>query len=95
MGVAAGGIPQTKSESEMTGVLSSRAIALSDREMKLILSSNRNKGELKLDYTYMPIADYKVEQELEVKRKGEIKNPADQMFKDGNYSQQGGPERAF
>ena len=63
--------------------------------LKLILSTNRNKGQVKLDYTYVPIADIKVQNELEVKRKGEIKNPADQMFKDGNYSQQGGPQRAF
>ena len=60
-------------------------------DLKIILSTNRNKGEVKLEYTYMPIADFKVEQELEVKRKGEFKNPAEQMFKDGNYSQQGGP----
>ena len=61
-------------------------------DVKLILSSNRNKGEVKLEYTYMPIARSKAERELEAKRKGEeTRNPADQMFKDGNYSQQGAP----
>lgn len=60
--------------------------------LKLILSANRNKGQVKIDYTYVPIANVKVENELEVKRKGEIKSPTDQMFKDGNYSQQTGPQ---
>jgi len=65
-------------------------------DMKLILSTNRNKGEVKLDYTYMPIAEFKIDKELEVKRKGEkTKNPADQMFKDGNFSQQTGPKRPY
>ena len=57
----------------------------------LILSANRDKGKLKLEYTYHAVATTKVQSELNLKRKGEIKNPADQMFKDGNYSQQGGP----
>jgi len=57
----------------------------------LILSANRDKGKLKLEYTYHPVATTKVEAELNLKRRGEYKHPADQMFKDGNYSQQGGP----
>ena len=57
----------------------------------LILSTNRDKGKLKLEYTHHAVATIKVKSELNLKRKGEIKNPADQMFKDGNYSQQGGP----
>ena len=57
----------------------------------LILSANRDKGKLKVEYTYHAVATKKVEAELNLKRKGEYKNPADQMFKDGNYSQQGGP----
>ena len=57
----------------------------------LILSANRDKGKLKLEYTYHPVANTKVQSELNIKRQGETKNPADQMFKDGNYSQQGGP----
>lgn len=62
------------------------------QNLKIILSTNSNKGEIKLKYIYTPIADYKVERELNVKRKGEFKHPADQMFKDGNYSQQSGPQ---
>ncbi len=62
------------------------------QSLKIILSTNRNKGEIKLKSIYTPIADYKVERELNVKRKGEIRHPADQMFKDGNYSQQSGPQ---
>lgn len=57
----------------------------------LILSANRDKGKLKIEYTHHEVATTKVEAELNLKRKGEYKNPADQMFKDGNYSQQGGP----
>jgi hypothetical protein len=57
----------------------------------LILSANRDKGKLKLEYTYHPVASTKVESELNLKRKGDVRHPADQMFKDGNYSQQGGP----
>ncbi|MGI9535211.1 MAG: hypothetical protein ACR2NW_09700, partial [Thermodesulfobacteriota bacterium] len=64
-------------------------------EIKLILSTNRNKGEVKLEYTYIPIAESKVDNELEVKRKGKLKNPADQMFKDGNFSQQGAPVNKY
>ncbi len=60
-------------------------------DTRLILSANRDKGKLKVEYTHHPVAIKKVETELNLKRKGEIKNPADQMFKDGNYSQQGGP----
>ena len=65
------------------------------QDTKLILSTNRNKGEVKLDYTNMPIAEFKLDKELEVKRKGKTKNPADQMFKDGNFSQQTGPKRPY
>ena len=62
----------------------------------LVLSANRDKGKLKLEYTYHPVASTKVESELNIKRKGEYRHPADQMFKDGNYSQQGGPgDRTF
>ena len=57
----------------------------------LVLSANRDNGKLKLEYTYNPVASKKVDSELQLKRKGEVRNPADQMFKDGNYSQQGGP----
>lgn len=57
----------------------------------LILSANRNKGKLKLEYTFHPIASTKLETERDKKRKGEYRSPSDQMFKDGNYSQQGGP----
>jgi len=62
------------------------------QNLKIILSTNRSEGEIKLKYIYTPIADYKVEKELNVKRKGKFKHPADQMFKDGNYSQQSGPQ---
>jgi len=60
-------------------------------QLGLILSANRDKGKLKLEYTYHPVASTKVESELNLKRKGKVRHPADQMFKDGNYSQQGGP----
>lgn len=61
------------------------------QDLKIVLSTNRNKREIKLKSTYTPLADYKAEEELNVKRRGEIRHPADQMFKDGNYSQQSGP----
>jgi len=62
----------------------------------LVLSTNRDKGKLKLEYTYHPVASTKVQSELNLKRKGEVRHPADQMFKDGNFSQQGGPgNRSF
>jgi hypothetical protein len=57
----------------------------------LILSANRNKGKLKMEYTFNPVASAKLETERDKKRKGEYRNPADQMFKDGNFSKQGGP----
>ncbi len=59
--------------------------------LAMILSANRDKGKLKLEYTYHPVATTKVKSELNLKRKGEYINPADRMFKHGNYSQQGGP----
>ena len=59
-------------------------------DLKLILSTNRNKGEVKLEYTYMPVAYSKAEKELEFKRKGKVRSPSDAMFKDGNYSQETG-----
>ncbi len=59
--------------------------------LDLMFSTNRDKGKLKLEYTYNPVATTKVEAELDLKRRGEVRSPADQMFKDGNYSQQGGP----
>lgn len=61
------------------------------QDLKVVLSTNKNKREIKLKSTYTPLADYKAENELNVKRRGEIRHPADQMFKDGNYSQQSGP----
>lgn len=61
-------------------------------DMQLILSANRSKGKFKLEYTYHPVATSKHKKELEFKRKGEVRSPVDQMFKDGNFSQQGGPD---
>ena len=63
----------------------------SSDHLTMVLSTNRKKGEVKLEYTYKPVAAHKTEKELDVKRQGEKRHPVDQMFKDGNYSQQGGP----
>ena len=64
-------------------------------DMQLILSANRKKGKFKLEYTYHPVASTKHKKELQFKRKGEVRSPVDQMFKDGNYSQQGGPGNKY
>lgn len=56
-------------------------------DTKLVFSSNQNKGQLKLNYIYKPINQERIAKEISEKRKGgERKNPADQMFKDGDYS---------
>lgn len=57
-------------------------------DTKLVFSSNRNKGQLKLNYTYKPLNQKRIAKEIREKRKGDEDNktPADRMFKDGNYS---------
>ena len=61
-------------------------------DVKFIVSSNRNKGVIQMEYTYEPISEYKVQNELEKKRKVvEDRHPVDRMFKDGDYSATGGP----
>lgn len=63
--------------------------------LKIVLSTNRKNGQIKIKYTYIPIANYKAKKELRVKRRGKLKNPAEQMFKDGDFSQRGGTTTGY
>lgn len=55
-------------------------------DTKLVFSTNSDKKSVKLSYTFKPINQKRIAREIREKRQGEKKNPADQMFKDGNYS---------
>jgi len=55
-------------------------------DLKLILHTNNRKNTVKVEYTYKPVQDAKIEDELD-QRRGTIKSdPATQMFLDGDYS---------
>lgn len=57
-------------------------------DTKLVYSSNDSKNRLKVNYTYKPLNKKKIAREIEEKREGDNaeSSPADQMFKEGNYS---------
>lgn len=57
-------------------------------DTELLMSSNDKKSSIKVEYSYKPIMEKKYQKELSAKRKGYRieKDPATQMFKDGNYS---------
>lgn len=55
---------------------------------RLVYSSNDSKNQLKVNYTFKPLNKKRITREIDEKRKGDDaeSSPADQMFKDGNYS---------
>lgn len=55
-------------------------------DTKVLLSSTDSNNRIKLSYTYKPLEDKKIAKEIDRKRRGEVRSPVDQMFKDGNYS---------
>lgn len=73
--------------SELEHVLTYKIWSWKIQDIKLLLSSNSNKGEIKLEYSYQPIMEARYQKEMSEKRKEKkVKNPADQMFKDADYS---------
>ena len=57
-------------------------------DLKVVLSTSPNNDVTKLQYIYEPLNQSKVEKEIQIKQKGKPKDPAKQMFQDGNYSAQ-------
>lgn len=55
-------------------------------DTKLVFSTNSDKKSVKLSYTFKPINQKRIAREIREKRQGDKKSPADQMFKEGNYS---------
>ena len=55
-------------------------------KVKLVLHTNTKNNVVKVDYTYQPINQAKFEKELDEKRGEKPKDPAKQMFLDGDYS---------
>lgn len=55
-------------------------------DVKLVFHTNQKKNAIKVDYTYEPYNQAKREKELDKLRGTEAKDPAKQMFIDGDYS---------
>jgi hypothetical protein len=55
-------------------------------DVKLVFHTNQKKNAIKVEYTYEPVNQAKVESELDKLRGTEAKDPAEQMFLDGDYS---------
>lgn len=55
-------------------------------DTKMVFSKDSNSGSLKLNYIYKPINQKRIAREIHKKRKGDVQSPADEMFKEGNYS---------
>jgi hypothetical protein len=55
-------------------------------DVKLVLHSNDKDKLVKIEYTYKPVSEVKREDELDAARGTEPKDPAKQMFLDGDYS---------
>ena len=57
-------------------------------DLKVVFSTNPYNDVTKLQYIYEPLNQSRVETEIQIKQKGKPKDPANQMFLDGNYSAQ-------
>jgi hypothetical protein len=55
-------------------------------DVKLVFHTNQKKNMVKVEYTYEPYNQAKREEELDKLRGTEAKDPAQQMFIDGDYS---------
>ena len=55
-------------------------------KVKVVLTADQNSDIFKIAYTYEPLSQTKMEEELELKRRGKPEDPATQMFLEGNYS---------
>ncbi len=55
-------------------------------DVKLVFHTNQKKNAIKVEYTYEPYNQAKREEELDKLRGTETKDPATQMFLDGDYS---------
>ncbi len=55
-------------------------------KVKVVLSADQNSDIFKIAYTYEPLSQTKMEEELELKRRGKPEDPATQMFLEGTYS---------
>jgi len=58
-------------------------------DLKIMLSSNNERNLVMLDYTYEPIFQHRMVKEMEDKLETKFKDPARQMFIDGDYSKPG------
>jgi len=65
------------------------------QDVKLVLHTNEKNNTVKVEYTYKPVHQAKIEDELDQKR-GTIKiDPAKQMFLEGDYSKPTGYDEQF
>lgn len=55
-------------------------------DVKLVLHTNEKDKLVKIEYTYKPVSEVKREDELDAARGTEQRDPAKQMFLDGDYS---------
>jgi len=58
-------------------------------DLKIMLSGNNEKNLVKLDYTYEPIFQNRMVRKVEDKLEAKFKDPAKQMFLDGDFSKPG------
>jgi hypothetical protein len=74
---------------EVENVLNFTALTWHVPDLKVVLSTNPKNDVTKVQYIYEPLNQSRVEKEIQLKQKGKPKDPAKQMFLDGNYSSQG------
>ncbi|MCK5709756.1 MAG: hypothetical protein KAI07_04390, partial [Deltaproteobacteria bacterium] len=80
---------------ERSSMLYSTTTTWHMHDIKLVLHTNEKKNTVKVEYTYKPVHQSKIEDELD-ERTGTIKkDPATQMFLDGDYSKPTGYDEQF
>ncbi|MCZ6865367.1 MAG: hypothetical protein O7D98_07105 [Candidatus Dadabacteria bacterium] len=64
-------------------------------DIKLVLHTNEKNNTVKVEYTYKPVHQSRIEKELDTKRGTVHKDPATSMFLDGDYSKPKGYDERY
>ena len=64
-------------------------------DIKLVLHTNEKNNTVKVEYTYKPVHQARIEKELDTKRGTIHKDPATQMFLDADYSKPTGYDERY
>ncbi|MCZ6791247.1 MAG: hypothetical protein O7C70_05570 [Candidatus Dadabacteria bacterium] len=64
-------------------------------DIKLVLHTNEKNNTVKVEYTYKPVHQTRIEDELDTRRGTVHKDPGTQMFLDGDYSKPTGYDERY